>query len=68
MEWTETLPTSTGRFIVKVNGQWPIYLVDIERGNWQKAQNPEWLYFNENTPLHEVSGVWFGPIPDPPKA
>ena len=65
LEWERKSPILIGMYLFKENGRWPIHVKvkDVHVGEWAHAQNPEWIYA-DNTPVQEMEGQWYGPIPD----
>jgi hypothetical protein len=65
LNWTEKPPTVEGTYIFKKNGEWPLHLHRIAKGDWRYTQNPEWLYAGDKELTGLGSGWWLGPIPFP---
>jgi hypothetical protein len=66
MNWTFTKPFEPGMYLFKARGQWPIHLIQVDKGNWRNSENPEWLY-GSGEPVEQRDGIWYGPIPKPDK-
>jgi hypothetical protein len=67
LAWVNDLPTVEGLYLYQLHTEWLICWGVIKPGQWQKTQNPEWLYVG-STPLHELENhaAWYGPLPQPP--
>ncbi len=65
MEWKNKKPSQVNMYyLYKINGEWPIKIGKLERGDWKNAQNPDWFYISD-TPIQDMDCKWFGPIPEP---
>lgn len=62
---TEKPIKEDGLYLFQKAIEWCVGFGRVEKGDWRQSQNPEELYFGD-TPISELEGCWYGPIPEPP--
>jgi hypothetical protein len=63
LSWTESVPTEEGMYVYKKFTEWPVRIAEVRRGNWKLCQDPEKLYYSTHEQVHQMHGVWLGPLP-----